>query len=92
MHKKEGDQDFINVLISNAPKETLLFITTGDEKFFGSFALSGPENLVKPLGDIAMSLMEGKGAFKGGRYQGKVNKMSGKSDVEKEIKKILEIE
>ena len=50
IHKKEGDQDFINVLISNSPKESLLFVTTGDEKGAGLFALSGPEGAVRELG------------------------------------------
>lgn len=91
VHKKEGDQDFMNVLVSNSPKETLLFVTTGDEKGVGMFVLSGPEEAVKSLGEGLMQAMQGKGAFTGGRYQGRVMKMAARGVVEENIKKYLNL-
>ncbi|XP_063654618.1 alanyl-tRNA editing protein Aarsd1 isoform X2 [Pan troglodytes] len=57
-------------------KETLLFLTVGDEKGAGLFLLAGPPASVETLGPRVAEVLEGKGAGKKGRFQGKATKMS----------------
>jgi len=61
----------------------ILFLTTGEERGPGLFLLSGPESDVKILGPKVAEILDGKGAGKGGRFQGKANKLQKSSDVEK---------
>ncbi|KAG8139813.1 hypothetical protein E2320_002572 [Naja naja] len=63
-------------------QETLLFLSVGDEKAAGLFLLAGPSEAVEKLGPRVAELLEGKGAGKHGRYQGKATRMSQRSEVE----------
>uniref|UniRef100_G1Q2X0 Alanyl-tRNA editing protein Aarsd1 n=1 Tax=Myotis lucifugus TaxID=59463 RepID=G1Q2X0_MYOLU len=75
--RKEGDSEFMNIIANEIGSEdTLLFLTVGDEKGAGLFLLAGPAEAVETLGPRVAEVLEGKGAGKKGRFQGKATKMS----------------
>ncbi|WAR04193.1 AASD1-like protein [Mya arenaria] len=79
-HRKEGDIDFLNTLIKELNDESLLTLATaGEDKAPGFVMMSGPEEMVKDLGPKIMELLEGKGGFSKGRYQGKANKLQNRT-------------
>ncbi|OWK15430.1 hypothetical protein Celaphus_00001377 [Cervus elaphus hippelaphus] len=81
--KKDGDSEFMNIIANEiGPEETLLFLTVGDEKGAGLFLLAGPAEAVETLGPRVAEVLEGKGAGKKGRFQGKATKMSRRAEVQ----------
>ncbi|KAM3822923.1 alanyl-tRNA editing protein Aarsd1-like [Vipera latastei] len=83
LHRKDGDSEFMNIIANEfGSAETLLFLSVGDEKAAGLFLLAGPSEAVEKLGPRVAELLEGKGAKKNGRYQGKATRMSQRSEVE----------
>ncbi|XP_058140289.1 alanyl-tRNA editing protein Aarsd1 isoform X2 [Dasypus novemcinctus] len=81
-HRKEGDSEFMNIIANEiGSEETLLFLTVGDEKGAGLFLLAGPAEAVETLGPRVAEVLEGKGAGKKGRFQGKAAKMSRRTEV-----------
>lgn len=73
----------MNIIANEIGKEeTLLFLTVGDEKEAGLFLLAGSAEAVENLGPRVAELLEGKGAGKRGRYQGKATKMSRRGEVQ----------
>ncbi|XP_015277294.1 PREDICTED: alanyl-tRNA editing protein Aarsd1, partial [Gekko japonicus] len=77
LHRKDGDSEFMNIVANEiGTEETLLFLSVGDEKASGLFLLAGPTEAVETLGPRVAELLEGKGAGKGGRYQGKATRLS----------------
>uniref|UniRef100_A0A8C6XHZ6 Alanyl-tRNA synthetase domain containing 1 n=1 Tax=Naja naja TaxID=35670 RepID=A0A8C6XHZ6_NAJNA len=83
LYRKDGDSEFMNILANEIGSgETLLFLSVGDEKAAGLFLLAGPSEAVEKLGPRVAELLEGKGAGKHGRYQGKATRMSQRSEVE----------
>ncbi|XP_077171765.1 alanyl-tRNA editing protein Aarsd1 isoform X2 [Paroedura picta] len=76
LHRKDGDSEFMNIVANEiGTGETLLFLSVGDEKAAGLFLLAGPPQAVEKLGPRVAELLEGKGAGKGGRYQGKASRL-----------------
>ncbi|XP_041499821.1 alanyl-tRNA editing protein Aarsd1 [Microtus oregoni] len=83
LHRKEGDSEFMNIIANEiGSEETLLFLTVGDEKGAGLFLLAGPAEAVETLGPRVAEVLEGKGAGKKGRFQGKATKMSRRAEVQ----------
>ncbi|KAM8947225.1 alanyl-tRNA editing protein Aarsd1-B-like [Pelodytes ibericus] len=83
LHRKEGDNEFMNIIANELGTENILvFLTVGDEKASGLFLLSGPAEIVDQLGPRVAKILDGKGAGKKGRFQGKANRMSQRGDVE----------
>ncbi|XP_078233883.1 alanyl-tRNA editing protein Aarsd1 [Pogona vitticeps] len=83
LHRKDGDSEFMNIIANEiGTEETLLFLSVGDEKAAGLFLLAGPPETVEKLGPRVAELLEGKGAGKRGRYQGKASRMSRRTEVE----------
>ncbi|KAM6163144.1 alanyl-tRNA editing protein Aarsd1 isoform 1-T1 [Rhynchocyon petersi] len=83
LHRKEGDSEFMNIIANEiGSEETLLFLTVGDEKGAGLFLLSGSAEAVENLGPRVAEVLEGKGAGKKGRFQGKATKMSRRAEVQ----------
>ncbi|XP_010224756.1 PREDICTED: alanyl-tRNA editing protein Aarsd1, partial [Tinamus guttatus] len=83
LHRKEGDSEFMNIIANEiGTEETLLFLTVGDEKEAGLFLLAGPAEAVEKLGPRVAELLEGKGAGKRGRFQGKAARMSRRGEVQ----------
>uniref|UniRef100_A0A8C9HFZ6 Alanyl-tRNA editing protein Aarsd1 n=1 Tax=Piliocolobus tephrosceles TaxID=591936 RepID=A0A8C9HFZ6_9PRIM len=81
--RKEGDSEFMNIIANEiGSEETLLFLTVGDEKGAGLFLLAGPPASVETLGPRVAEVLEGKGAGKKGRFQGKATKMSRRTEVQ----------
>uniref|UniRef100_A2A4P4 Alanyl-tRNA editing protein Aarsd1 n=3 Tax=Mus musculus TaxID=10090 RepID=A2A4P4_MOUSE len=83
LHRKEGDSEFMNIIANEiGSEETLLFLTVGDEKGAGLFLLAGPAEAVETLGPRVAEVLEGKGAGKKGRFQGKATKMSRRAEAQ----------
>ncbi|XP_004410641.1 PREDICTED: alanyl-tRNA editing protein Aarsd1 isoform 1 [Odobenus rosmarus divergens] len=83
LHRKEGDSEFMNIIVNEiGSEETLLFLTVGDEKGAGLFLLAGPTEAVETLGPRVAEVLEGKGAGKKGRFQGKATRMSRRAEVQ----------
>nr|NP_001033162.1 alanyl-tRNA editing protein Aarsd1 isoform 1 [Bos taurus]Q32LK1.1 RecName: Full=Alanyl-tRNA editing protein Aarsd1; AltName: Full=Alanyl-tRNA synthetase domain-containing protein 1 [Bos taurus]AAI09538.1 Alanyl-tRNA synthetase domain containing 1 [Bos taurus] len=81
--RKDGDSEFMNIIANEiGSEETLLFLTVGDEKGAGLFLLAGPAEAVETLGPRVSEVLEGKGAGKKGRFQGKATKMSRRAEVQ----------
>lgn len=83
LHRKEGDSEFMNIIANEIGSEgTLLFLTVGEEKGAGLFLLAGPAEAVETLGSRVAEILEGKGAGKKGRFQGKATRMSRRAEVQ----------
>uniref|UniRef100_A0A8C7D5N8 Alanyl-tRNA synthetase domain containing 1 n=1 Tax=Oncorhynchus kisutch TaxID=8019 RepID=A0A8C7D5N8_ONCKI len=83
LHKKEGDNEFMSIIANEiGTEETLVFLTVGEEKGPGLFLLAGPSGKVSELGPRVLEMLQGKGAGKNGRFQGKVNSMARRGEVE----------
>ncbi|KAK7919794.1 hypothetical protein WMY93_011078 [Mugilogobius chulae] len=82
-HKKEGDNEFMNIIANEINTEkTLVFLTVGEEKGPGLFLLAGPRGAVADLGPRVLEMLQGKGAGKNGRFQGKAQSLSRREEVE----------
>ncbi|KAM9424836.1 alanyl-tRNA editing protein Aarsd1 [Pholidichthys leucotaenia] len=87
LHKKEGDNEFMNIIANEInTEETLVFLTVGEEKGPGLFLLAGPGELVTEMGPQVLELLQGKGAGKNGRFQGKASSLSRRGEVEALLK------
>uniref|UniRef100_A0A668A4T8 Alanyl-tRNA synthetase domain containing 1 n=1 Tax=Myripristis murdjan TaxID=586833 RepID=A0A668A4T8_9TELE len=83
LHKKEGDNEFMNIIANEiGTEETLVFLTVGEEKGPGLFLLAGPSGVVTEMGPRVLEMLQGKGAGKNGRFQGKANSLARRGDVE----------
>ncbi|XP_043359353.1 alanyl-tRNA editing protein Aarsd1-like isoform X1 [Dermochelys coriacea] len=83
LHRKDGDSEFMNIIANEiGTEDTLLFLTVGDEKGAGLFLLAGPSEVVEKLGPRVAELLEGKGAGKRDRFQGKATRMSRRAEVQ----------
>ncbi|XP_051925681.1 alanyl-tRNA editing protein Aarsd1 [Hippocampus zosterae] len=83
LHKKEGDHEFMNIIVNEInTQETLVFLTVGEEKGPGLFLLAGPNEQVTQMGPRLLELLQGKGAGKNGRFQGKANSLARRGEVE----------
>ncbi|MEQ2275030.1 Alanyl-tRNA editing protein Aarsd1 [Xenotaenia resolanae] len=83
LHKKEGDNEFMNIIANEInTEEILVFLTVGEEKGPGLFLLAGPSGQVTELGPQILELLQGKGAGKNGRFQGKANSLAKREEVE----------
>ncbi|CAM4688653.1 unnamed protein product [Lepidochelys olivacea] len=83
LHRKDGDSEFMNIIANEiGTEDTLLFLTVGDEKAAGLFLLAGPSEVVEKLGSRVAELLEGKGAGKRDRFQGKATRMSRRAEVQ----------
>lgn len=88
LHKKEGDNEFMNIIANEInTEETLVFLTVGEEKGPGLFLLSGPSGPVSDLGQRVLEMLQGKGAGKNGRFQGKSQNLSRRGEVEAFLQK-----
>uniref|UniRef100_A0A671U1Q3 Alanyl-tRNA synthetase domain containing 1 n=1 Tax=Sparus aurata TaxID=8175 RepID=A0A671U1Q3_SPAAU len=82
-NRKEGDNEFMNIIANELnTEETLVFLTVGEEKGPGLFVLAGPSGPVAELGPRVLEILQGKGAGKNGRFQGKANSLARRGEVE----------
>ncbi|XP_069012011.1 alanyl-tRNA editing protein Aarsd1-like isoform X2 [Embiotoca jacksoni] len=87
LHKKEGDNEFMNIIANELNTEgTLVFLTVGEEKGPGLFLLVGPSGPVTEVAPRMLELLQGKGAGKNGRFQGKANSLARRGEVEALLK------
>ncbi|KAM5126308.1 alanyl-tRNA editing protein Aarsd1 isoform 1-T4 [Mantella aurantiaca] len=83
LHRKEGDNEFMNIIANEiGTEDTVVFLTVGDEKAAGLFLLAGPPGIIESLGPQVCKILDGKGAGKAGRFQGKANRMSQRGEAE----------
>lgn len=83
LHRKDGDNEFMNIIASELNTEKILaFLTVGEEKGPGLFLLVGPSELVAEMGPQVLQILQGKGAGKNGRFQGKINSLARRAEVE----------
>uniref|UniRef100_A0A8C9RCQ5 Alanyl-tRNA synthetase domain containing 1 n=1 Tax=Scleropages formosus TaxID=113540 RepID=A0A8C9RCQ5_SCLFO len=79
---KDGDAEFMNIIAKEiGTEDTILFLTVGEERGAGLFLLAGPVDVVDRLGPRVAELLEGKGAGKKGRFQGKTSCMGRRAGV-----------
>uniref|UniRef100_A0A8C9ZUJ8 Alanyl-tRNA synthetase domain containing 1 n=1 Tax=Sander lucioperca TaxID=283035 RepID=A0A8C9ZUJ8_SANLU len=82
-YRKEGDNEFMNIIANEInTEETLVFLTVGEEKGPGLFLLAGPSGRVADMGPRVLEMLQGKGAGKNGRFQGKANSLARRGEVE----------
>ncbi|XP_048728744.2 alanyl-tRNA editing protein Aarsd1-like isoform X2 [Ostrea edulis] len=90
LHRKEGDLEFMNIIIQQVDNcNKICFLTVGEEKGAGLFLLSGPEDFIQNVGPKVAEILNGKGSINRGNYQGKANKLSQKGKAEKLIQEYL---
>ncbi|XP_060719949.1 alanyl-tRNA editing protein Aarsd1 [Tachysurus vachellii] len=83
LHNKDGDNEFMNIIANEIGfQETVIFLTVGEEKGAGLFLLAGPENIITEVGQRVAELLQGKGAGKNGRFQGKASSLAKRAEVE----------
>ncbi|TSK14540.1 Alanyl-tRNA editing protein Aarsd1 [Bagarius yarrelli] len=83
LHNKDGDNEFMNIIANEIGfQDTIIFLTVGEEKGAGLFLLAAPENLITDVGPRVAELLQGKGAGKNGRFQGKANSLVKRAEVE----------
>ncbi|XP_034050304.1 alanyl-tRNA editing protein Aarsd1-like isoform X1 [Thalassophryne amazonica] len=83
LHRKDGDNEFMHIIANEIGTEgTLVFLTVGEEKGPGLFLLAGPSDLVAKTGPQVLKMLQGKGAGKNGRFQGKANSLAQRGEVE----------
>lgn len=88
VHRHDGiDPEFQNNFLRHISdvKDTLIFITLGDDTNKGSFLLQGPPEVLKDLTDQVCAKLDAKGNGKGNRFQGRVNNLKGVKDCDKLI-------
>uniref|UniRef100_A0A9J7YU69 Alanyl-tRNA synthetase domain containing 1 n=3 Tax=Cyprinus carpio TaxID=7962 RepID=A0A9J7YU69_CYPCA len=84
---KDGDNEFMNIIANEIGfLDTVIFLTVGEEKGAGLFLLAGPEDIVTEVGPRVSELLQGKGAGKAGRYQGKANSLVKRAEAEALLK------
>jgi len=84
-HRPAADADFVKALTSSLDevleqKQALLLVTVGEGVGEGTFTLSGPPSLVEKASGGVATALNGRGGGKGGRYQGKCQKLGGATD------------
>ncbi|KAM8837562.1 alanyl-tRNA editing protein Aarsd1 isoform 2-T2 [Spinachia spinachia] len=82
LHRKEGDNEFMSIIANEINTETWVFVTVGEEKGPGLFLLAGPSGRVAEMGPRVLEMLQGKGAGKNGRFQGKANSLTRRGEVE----------
>ncbi|XP_059152647.1 alanyl-tRNA editing protein Aarsd1-like [Physella acuta] len=92
-HRKDGDNDYMSVLVAALGNENLpKLITVGDDKEGGMFVFAGPDHLVQDLGKQICDVFEGKGAPSKSMFRGKTSKLANRKKAEKLIREYLKLE
>lgn len=83
LHNKDGDNEFMNIIANEIGFEhTTIFLSVGEEKGPGMFLVAGPSVIVDNVGKQVLELLQGKGAGKNGRLQGKAGSLARRTEVE----------
>ena len=77
LHRDDADNEFMSVVCNFLrPHRAVVLLTGGGKKGQGTFMMSGSdEKLVSELGPQVCEMLVGKGGGRGGRYQGKIQKI-----------------
>lgn len=90
--RKDADADYMNILVSQilaVNPDCVCLVFVGDDQESGLFTLAGPQDVVTMMGPQLAEILEAKGAVTGGRYRGKVSKMSQRNKAEKMLKEFF---
>jgi len=92
LHRKEGTVEFMNIVANEVSQscEAYMFITVGDEKGQGMFLLHGPGTFIEECGLKVAETICGKAFTKGGRMQGKAEKLQNREEALALIKDYIE--
>ncbi|XP_063241006.1 alanyl-tRNA editing protein Aarsd1-B isoform X1 [Bacillus rossius redtenbacheri] len=91
LHRREADSDFMSIFINEVGNQSaLLFLTVGDDKGAGQMVLHGEPSAVSALGPRICSVLGGRGAGKGPKFQAKVSNLGNRSEAEELIRKFFE--
>ena len=85
VRRAAADADFVKALATAldetlAAKQALLLVVVGEGEGEGTFTLAGPPALVDVASGAGAQALDGRGGGKGGRYQGKCQKLAGASE------------
>lgn len=85
VHRAAADADFVKALATAldgtlAAHAALLLVTVGEGAGEGTFTLAGPPELVDAASAGVANALDGRGGGKGGRFQGKCQKLGLVSD------------
>nr|CAB3219602.1 alanyl-tRNA editing protein Aarsd1-like [Phallusia mammillata] len=89
LHRKEGNNEFMNIISNELPDTAYLFLTVGDEKGEGMFLLKGPGTFIENCGEKVAEAICGKGLAKGTKMQGKAEKLQRKDQALLTIKEYI---
>jgi len=85
VHRRDGDMDFVNILLSELSlSETTVLVTIGEDNS-GQMILAGSADVVQQLGPRICEIFVGKGAAKGKRFQAKVTQLNNSARLQAEI-------
>ncbi|XP_070536570.1 alanyl-tRNA editing protein Aarsd1-like [Ptychodera flava] len=91
IHRKDGDNEYMNIIANEIGQENgVIFASVGNDKGAGLFLLSGPADLISEAGPKIAEILDGKGAGKNGRYQGKANNLKKRKDAEALLRSSLQ--
>ena len=80
MHRTAADADFVKALATAlddtlTAQQALLLVTVGEGVGEGTFTLAGPPALVDSASASVARALDGRGGGKGGRFQGKCQRL-----------------
>lgn len=91
-HRREGNVEYMTIFANEvADENTVLFLTVGDERGAGQMLLSGRSDFVAAVGPRVITVLNGKGAAKGTKFQGKVQDLGKRGAAEDTIKSALDL-
>ncbi|XP_068233117.1 alanyl-tRNA editing protein Aarsd1-like [Palaemon carinicauda] len=91
-HRRDGDMDYLAVIINEINDESVLkILTAGEDKGPGTLVVHGPQDLVAQVGPKLCEILEGRGGGKT-RFTGKVNRLGKREEAEKYVLSVLNYE
>jgi len=74
-HRKEGNNEYMNIIAKNVPCDVFLFLTVGDDKNAGLILLKGNEKFLQETEENVRRLLQAKTNTKSDLMQGKANSL-----------------
>lgn len=89
-HRRDGDSDYLGVIINEINDESVLkVLTAGEDKGPGTLVVHGPPALVAQVGPRVCEILEGRGGGKT-RFSGKVTRLGKRKEAEKYVLAVLD--
>jgi len=90
-HRKEGNNEYMNIIAKHIPSDVFIFLTVGDDKNAGLILLKGDEKVLQDCETDVRSLLQAKTNIKAGLMQGKASTLKKTEDVVCLLKSKLEM-